>query len=177
MVISAGDGAKPVSPERNLGIFKTIADVPPHDRLSWFESQYADDGGETWDAFMLYEDPAQEWAKTTRRRYERTGRYWKGFCEQRGVSYVCAGPEDVEAFLRENAEKVSPKTMYDERFRVVEGFFSFLLRRVDYPHRYNPVVMAACEPGVTRAMWNHRLEITGRDRLVNDSEYEDYATQ
>jgi len=44
-------------------------------------------------------------------------------------------------------------TLYYQHLSPLKVFFGWLLHHVDYPHIYNPVLLAAHTGGITRETW------------------------
>lgn len=160
--------SKPVrtDPADKLGVYKSVDKIPTRNKLSFHEPSF--EGRDVWTEYMG--SVGSSWSKTTITRYERTGRYWKGFMADRGRHHACAEPSDVEQFLKEQEGRMATKSLYGERFVPLEDFYEWMARSVEFPHVYNPVLMACTSDGITRSMWNYRLEITDREPVENDYE-------
>lgn len=139
-----------------LGRWKTIENVPERHCLN----QYADvlDADTAWDEFV--EEYGQDWSDNVRKyQYGKGWREWTAFCQERDIHPLCPVPEDIAVHLDEQrAEASSDQTLHQTRFRPLCRLFEFLRYHVDYPHRYNPWLMAVLEGGGAEAAWGARIE-------------------
>jgi len=132
-----------------LGIFKTIDDVPQeyrfhrHGRLLEGRDAYA-----AWEA----ENIDAEWALKESGRVERR---WKSHMAARGRHHALATPADVEAFLADLADEVQLERVYKPYWLYLKRFYRWMVWHTDYPHRYNPVLMACVEHPTSKTVWNY----------------------
>ena len=138
-----------------LGAFKTIEDVPDRYYLPNFET--AIDAEEAWNAF---DEEELEGLSHQQRRYVygKAWREWRAYCDVHDVNPALADPDDIEAHLTEQCSLVNTlKSVHDARFRPLFRWYRWMVVRTDYPHRYNPVVMAVLLGGATHDIWQTRL--------------------
>lgn len=148
---------KPVDPRGRMGVYQTLEDVPNLYRLSKHEAEY--DGVDVWgdwQALRLERNTSDRF----RQNITRTGRKWKGHMDERGRHHALATPADVEAFFEwiidDKGWKVS--TAYQPYFNQLSTFYDWLLWNVNYPHRYDPVLMAAAAGEFTGKVWQAQIE-------------------
>ena len=90
--------------------------------------------------------------------YGKAWREWSAYCDAHDVNPALANPQDIEAHLTEQRAQVNKlKTVHDARFRPLFRWYRWMLFHTDYPHRYNPVVMAVLLGGATHDVWQTRL--------------------
>lgn len=138
-----------------LGAFKRVEDVPDRYYLPHFASDV--DAEAAWDQFDATELEGLT-AHTRRYVYGKAYREWTAFCEEHEVHPALADPEDIEAHLAEQRELVNKlKSVHDARFRPLFRWYRWMTFSTEYPHRYNPVVMAVLLDGATADIWQTRL--------------------
>jgi hypothetical protein len=54
-------------------------------------------------------------------------------------------------------ERVNRKTAYNSYWVKIELFYTWMLRRLDYPHKYHPFWMAAVELPAAGKIWDEKL--------------------
>lgn len=140
-------------PKRRLGVYKRLAEVPPEYRLHQFEPEYAD--RDLWDEFhqQEYEDYTSDYFAD---KSERAGRRWKAHMSDRGRHHAFARPDDVETWLESLLESASVNTVYQNYWSRLAAFYHWLVWSTEFPHRYDPVLMAAVD-GTGRIVWNERM--------------------
>ena len=146
-----------------MGVYKTIDDVPPKYQLSNHTARY--DGDDVWEAF-LREKTAMFDSTSTRKRYEKAGRYFTEFMGEQGRHHAIADPDHISAFLvtlrdgaigRQHHER-SLQTVYFEYYQPVETFYTWLMWHTDHPsHVYHPVLMAVVAGGYAREVWDRKI--------------------
>ncbi|MFA1612460.1 hypothetical protein [Halobellus rubicundus] len=147
-------------PSEYLGIYKSIDDVPDMYSLSRLSVGYSDQ--DLWAEFIESRSHLSE--ATIKYTYGRLERLWKPFCEKRGINPAFPDPDDVEDFFAQQLAERSIQTVYDSRFVPLFKFFEWLLHHTEYPHRYNPVVMAAVSGEAGFRLWEKRLEECGVEK-------------
>lgn len=149
-----------------LGIWKSIEDVPDRQRLQ----QYADvvDADKAWDEFC--EEYGQDWTETTRKyQYGKAWREWTSYCEQHAIHRLCPEPSDVEGHLVEQrSEAASDSTLHQTRFRPLCRLFEYLRYSTEYPHKYNPAIMAVLFGGAAYAAWRDRISNRLPEEFLNE---------
>ncbi|WP_222919107.1 hypothetical protein [Natrinema sp. SYSU A 869] len=158
---------KPVDPRNRIGVYKRLADVPDRYRLENQAAEY--EGRDVWSEFIEYE---RETVGYDSDRYiqnsERCERYWKEHMEDRGRHHALATPTDVETFISGLLDRMESRTAYQPYWVRLESFYDHLQWRVDHPHRYHPVVMAATVPeSAARRVWEEKLDRYG-SREINE---------
>lgn len=143
-------------PEDWLGIYTTLEEVPDRYRLRNFETQLA---GEN--PFEDYLDSLDDISERSReRKYRKAYRDFTGFMEEQGTHPACPTPDQVERFFVRardgdwsNVSERSWSTLYATYLSPLKMAFKWIVHHVDYPHVYNPLLMAAAQEGVTRDIW------------------------
>jgi hypothetical protein len=133
------------TPESRLGVYQSIDDVPPHHRLANHDLGDRD----IWSEYLQHKDG------NLRRSEDRAIRRWNEVMDERGTHHALAEPEDVKAYTRllvvENDYKsLTVKEYMSEPCR----FYRWLLWHVEFPHRYNPVLLAATDHGPSRTAFD-----------------------
>jgi hypothetical protein len=138
-----------------LGVFKSIEEVPERYYLANFRSEI--DGEVEWNVY----DAEELSGLTFHQRqyvYGKAWREWSSFCEENGVHSALADPQDIEVHLAEQRDSVNKlKTVHDARFRPLFRWYRWMMFHSEYPHRYNPVVMAVLLDGTTYDIWETRF--------------------
>ena len=132
-----------------LGVFKTLDEVPEEYRLCRHDRLFA--GRDAYTAWET-ENIDAEWALKESGRVERQ---WKSHMEGRGRHHALATPADVEAFLADLADDVQIERVYTPYWLFLKRFYHWMAWHTDYPHRYNPVLMACVEHPTSERVWNH----------------------
>jgi hypothetical protein len=138
-----------------LGVFKYVEDVPDRYYLPNFASDV--DADDAWNAFD--EEELEGLSYHTRQYvYGKAWREWKAYCDEHDVHPALADPQDIEAHLTEQRELVNKlKSTHDARFRPLFRWYRWMTFSTEFPHRYNPVVMAVLLNGATADIWQTRL--------------------
>ena len=138
-----------------LGAFKAIDDVPTRYRLQNFESDV--DADESW---LAFEERFLEGLSYHTRKYVygKAKREWWSYCEDNGVHPALPDPADIEDHLSTQVAEVNKlKSAHDARFRPLFRWFRWMTYSTEWPHRYNPTVMAVLFEGATYRVWATRL--------------------
>lgn len=163
----------PPEAEGHLGIFKRFADVPPHYHLGQYNEAF-----ELRDVWSEY-DAATGMLTTDSERYQQTIKRalwsWDIHMMSVGRHPALADPEHVERWCQSLLDGTdaaarpgrdrSPRTAYIAYWSHIAAFYEWLTNHVDYPHVYNPVLMAAAEysDGASGQIWSNRIERRGHD--------------
>ncbi|QIB76468.1 hypothetical protein G3I44_10960 [Halogeometricum borinquense] len=141
-----------------LGIYKTVDDVPDRYRLQNYESEFR--GVDTWGQYLETRD---DLAESTKKNswYPCGDRFKKFMQEEAGRHHALPHPDDVESYLMHikdggysiKVTERSVNTVYYQHLSPLKTFFNWLVHHVDYPHIYNPVLLAAHAGGITREVW------------------------
>lgn len=133
------------TPESRTGVYQTIDDVPPHHRLDTSDNydRFAD--RDVWADYLTTKDG------DLRRAEDRAIRRWNDVMDRRDTHHALAEPEDVQAYTSllvedEDYQRLTIKEYMSEPCR----FYDWLLWHTDYPHRYNPILLAATHHEPTR---------------------------
>lgn len=149
-------------PSTHVGVYKRYEDVPGHYRLDQYARQY--DGRDVWAEFIAADDRSA-WLRTTNTvAIERVEREWKAHCEQAGVHHALATPEVVNDWAASSLASRSVTTTQHPYWSYIEGFYSWLQSRTDYPHVYHPVRMAAIAYPEAREVWDYRMSHRARHK-------------
>lgn len=163
---------KPGHAYGRLGIYKTFADVPSDDRLAFFADAFdRRDLLAEWDAATagLSSDVDRR-----QRELSHVRESWTEFMVCEGRDPALADPDHVEHWLQMVVDGTDasafagdsrgPKRAYDPYYVTILAFYDWLTAHTDYPHRYNPALMAAVEyhDGTTGRIWR---ELDGTDPL------------
>ena len=143
------------SPESYLGVYKTLEDVPPWDRLEDRSPQELPHD-DPFTAFIEHRDDQIGWNSWD--KYLRARDKWQEFMGDRGRHYALADPQHVEDYidqLRHGGPRDGRtwRTVYANYMAPLNGFFEWMMYHPDYPHVYSPVYMAAAQDGMAREAW------------------------
>lgn len=152
---------KSLDPEKRLGVYKRLSDVPGRYRLHHHADRYA--GEDTWQVFC----EEYEYQQGSHARYEeevdRAGNDWKAHMESRERHHALATPEDVEAWAVALLANGSECRAHDYWLRV-NRFYDWLQWNTKHPHRYNPVLMAAVDREAARQIWRYKARQNRQNR-------------
>lgn len=141
-----------------LGIYKSIDEIPDRYRLRNYETKFARE--DTWEDYLSTRDDLAESTKENT-WYPCGDRFREFMQEEAKRHHALPHPKDIEAYLTQIKDggysvKVTARslnTVYYQHFSPLKNFFNWLMHHVDYPHIYNPVLMAAHTEDVTREIW------------------------
>lgn len=139
-----------------LGVYKRVEDVADRFYLANFRAEI--DADEAWEMFS--EDALTDTSKHTRKTvYNRAYERWCDYCDRHGVHPALADPEDIEGWLAEEAAASDStlKTTHDIRFRPLFKWYRWMAYHADWPHRYQPTIMAVLLGGTTHDIWQTRF--------------------
>ncbi len=146
-----------------LGVYKSIDEIPDRYRLRNYESEFA--GEDTWSEYLATRD---DLAESTKKNawYPCGDRFKKYMQTEVGRHHALPLPKDIEGFLNHIKNggysiKVTERSFNDTYYTYLsplKTFFNWLVHHVDYPHVYNPVLMAAHAGGVTREVWYWQVD-------------------
>lgn len=137
---------KDETPESRLGVYERIEDVPPHHRLSKGRNVENYRGRDVWAEYMDATDLSERSARGA------AADHWNDLMADRGTHHALAERDDAAAwgvYLREN---FAPTTAQDY-WATIYRFYNWLLWHTEYPHRYNPLLLAACNNDEARRIW------------------------
>ena len=140
-----------------MGIYKRLADVPDRYRLHHHAAAYK--GRDVWCEFC----EEHEYTQGSHERYEeevdRVGSHWQAFMEMRKRHHALATPDDVDQWCSDLLSEKSLRRTYDHYLRI-HRFYDWLQWHTEYPHIYNPVLMAAVEGKAAGQAWEWKAKRT-----------------
>ena len=146
-----------------LGIYGSIDEIPDRYRLENYEAEFK--GEDTWNEYLT---TRKDLAESTKKNswYPCGDRFKKFMDEEVGRHHALAHPNDIEAYLAHIKDggysvKVTERTLntvYYQHLSPLKTFFRWLVHHVDYPHIYNPVLLAAHARGITREVWYWQMD-------------------
>lgn len=157
---------RPREPTARMGVYQQLDQVPERYRFRNYEQTYG--GRDVWAEYVAavtQENPSDSF----RRECERAERAWKAHMDEHGRHHALATPGHVEAFLNEKAVEASLATVYKPYWARLEDFYTWLQHHTDYPHVYNPPLMAATDSDSTAAeiWWTQKFKYNERDSDVD----------
>jgi len=167
-------------PEDWLGVYKTVDEVPKDYRLSTFAGEI---DARDIDPFEDYlENERDDLSETSKdRNYRRCYRNFRKFMSDRDGHPICPTPDDIEAFFVAirggewcGVDKRKWTTVVRRYMRPMFRAFEWFTERTDYPHLYNPVLMAASKPGTTRDAWKEQAELNQRQSTYPHGKPKEY---
>lgn len=150
-----------------MGVYKRLDDVPDRYRLYQYADAYK--GRDVWGEFCI----KYEYDRGNHDRYEqevnRHGRSWCEFMEGQDRHHALATPADVEAWSAHLVESKAPRTAegYWSRIR---RFYDWLQWHIDYPHVYNPAMMAAANGDAAAIIWSEKVNTNIKSRQQYEQE-------
>lgn len=153
-------GGLATDPERRMGVYKRLADVPDRYRLHRFAAAY--DGRDVWTEYVEEQIATRDLGEWFRDEVGRVGRRWKAHMDERGRHHALATPDDVEAWAASLVDDLALTTAYEKYWMRVEDFYWWLQFHTEHPHRYHPVLMAAADGEASGEVWAYKVQL-GRD--------------
>lgn len=144
------------SPEEYAGAIQHFDEIPERYRLETYGGQYR--GDNTWERYVdevLLEEKDTERIRQTARL---GGNSWLEHMSERPRHHALARPEDVNEWCEMHLEERARKTIYEYYFLRVYDFYEHLKYSAEYPHLYNPFLLAAIDYEVTRYIWTFRID-------------------
>jgi hypothetical protein len=145
---------KASDPDRRMGIYNRLEDVPDAKRLGQYADRY--DGQDTWATFRASQSNAfssDHYANTVR----KTERTWKTHMTDRGRHHALARPDDVATWCRDLATDRTRGTVYTQYWVRLEEFYTWLQFHTAHPHQYHPVLMAAATCATPQQIWAQKM--------------------
>lgn len=133
-----------------MGVYKRLADVPDRYRLAQHTAAYAD--RDVWQEFCEAAEYDQGSSEHYYNEVDRIGQRWADHMAERDRHHALAQPADVTVWCEHLLDKHSLRRAYDHWVRI-ERFYRWLQWHADYPHVYNPVLMAAVDGGAAAHVW------------------------
>jgi hypothetical protein len=135
--------------EERLGIYKSLSEVPTEYRLEAFAgSLEKQDVWAEWNE--MHSD--SEWKREEARRVKNR---WDDYLGEAGTHYAVATPEDVESFIDGLLDEVQLERAYKPYWLFLKRFYHWLVWHTEYPHRYNPVLMASANYPACGEVWDY----------------------
>lgn len=147
------------NPHHRLGVYKTLEDVPPHNRLRNYSEAFED--RDLWGEYV--EQELHSAADSVKYETSIVKKSWKSHMETRGRQPAFARPADVESWVTELLEEIGSKRAYNPYWVRIEDFFSYLMWHTQFPHVYHPPLMAANADGAIAQIWELKIQITIND--------------
>jgi hypothetical protein len=150
------------NPNDRMGVYKSLNAVPERYRLRQHSAAF--EGRDVWDEYLTeslfegYPDASEQFYESV----ERAGRRWKEHMADRGRHHALATPADVAAWCDTLLDRLTVGTAYDEYWVRIEGFYSWLQWHTDFPHVYQPPLIAVTENESAREIWNYKLTSSNR---------------
>ena len=145
-------------PSCRAGLYKQIDDIPEHHRLRNYANRFED--RDCWTEYLEEENVCQEnisdyYSKDIERRERR----WKDFGAKRGKHHALCSPSDAKAYAHYLFEEYSVEAATAaDYWAAIERFYRWMFHHTEYPHTYNPFVMAAIDDSVSEELWMVALE-------------------
>ena len=150
--------AKPKStdPADRMGVYKSIGDVPERRRLSQHAAAY--DGRDVWSEYLHEHLFDRVTGERGRKDARRVGDRWQAHMDDCGRHHALATPDDVEAWSASLLDELTLRTAYNY-WSSVERFYRWMQWHAEFPHLYNPFLMAAAVSGsATRKLWDKKMQ-------------------
>lgn len=142
----------------NLGVWKSIEEVPSKYRIEQYAPAYRD--RDLMQEFVDDYKPETSEGHYSR-KYGRVKRALESYLGE-GEMYAFMSPEQVNGFF-ETRRDTTIRDQYQEYLSVVRTLYDWLMMHSDYEHRYNPVDMAMLSGGSVADVvneWCEHKEIT-----------------
>lgn len=139
--------------EERLGVFKSIDDVPSRYRFEAFaQSIKQKDVWAEWNA----QHSDTEWKQNESRRVRNR---WEEHLEPIDRHHALATPQDVNAYVEELQDEMQLERVYKPYWLFLKRFYHWLMWNTEYPHRYNPVLMASANYPASREVWDYVMSL------------------
>ncbi|MFC6942416.1 hypothetical protein ACFQE8_20960 [Salinirubellus sp. GCM10025818] len=152
---------KAIEPERRMGVYKSLSEVPVRYRLDNFTAEYR--GEDTWTEYIQAEDERRDLSDWYLERADIAGRSWKSHMHDLDRHHALAKPEDVDTWCRELLDERKLRTVYERYWTELESFYAWLQAHAEHHHVYQPVLMAAANYDAASMVWEEKIE-NGRKR-------------
>ena len=146
------------APETRAGLYRDIDEVPEHYRLRNYASRFR--GRDSWSQYLEAEDLCREdHSDHHLDQIERRGERWKAFCSRREVHHALCSPSDAERYATYLLQEHSiSRVTASDYWAGIERFYRWMFHHTEYPHRYNPFVIAAIQDSVCEQLWQIAVE-------------------
>lgn len=144
-------------PQHRMGVYKSLDDVPERYRLTNYETEYQNKN--PWERYLEeYISPPRN-SERKQEQADRSFKKWSDHMQARDVHYALASPDDVEAWAYALTGEYSLRYSVTN-WEQIRRFYSWMLWHTDYPHRYNPFLMAATREGAASEIWWEKISQT-----------------
>lgn len=134
-------------------MYKSFDEIPVEYRLESFSAGFQDrDVWSEWDD--VHSD--SEWKRAESRRVKSR---WNAHVEGVGRHYALARPYDVESFVAGLLEEIQLERAYKPYWLFLKRIYHWLMWNTEYPHRYNPVLMASANYPACRQVWDYVMSL------------------
>ncbi|MFB6310160.1 MAG: hypothetical protein ABEH64_03145 [Salinirussus sp.] len=146
---------RPKEPDKRMGVYTRLEDVPDRYRLYHHEAAYAE--RDVWEEYLTEYFLDTFGTDYTEQYARRAGRDWKEHMTERGRHHALATPEDVDTWCTALVDRMKPRSAYQNYWTKLERFYSWLQTHTDHPHVYHPVLMAAAEYPAAGQIWDIKI--------------------
>jgi hypothetical protein len=145
-------------PATRAGLYQHISDVPEHYRLRNYANRFQ--GKDSWSQYLEAEKICREdHSENYLAQIERRGRRWKQFCSQRDTYHALCSPADSERYAAYLLDEYSvSRVTASDYWAGIERFYRWMFHHAEFPHRYNPFVMAAIDDSLCEQLWRIAVE-------------------
>lgn len=143
-------------PEQYAGALQHYDELPRRYQLETYRSQFR--GENVWshsaeDVFLEEHD-----SKRIRRTLRLAGESWLDHMADRPRHHALATLEDANAWCEKLRAEKARRTCYEYYFVRIYDFYEYLKSHFEYPHLYNPLLLAAIEYDAARHIWSFRVD-------------------
>lgn len=152
--MTTDDRLIPLDPAVRAGLYKQFSDVPAHHRLQNHASRF--EGRDVWDEYIVAADILSDNPSDNHRRWiERSEYRWKSYTDQRNTHHALCTPSDAADFAEHLLEEYELCQLLAARYwGEIERFYRWMFNHTEFPHRYNPFVMAAIADDTASELWH-----------------------
>ena len=144
----------PLDPAVRAGLYKQFNEVPAHHRLQNHASRF--EARDVWGEYIVATDILSDNPSDNhRQRIERTEQRWKSYMDQRNTHHALCNPVDAAEFGGYLLEEYEICQILAARYwGEIERFYRWMFNHTEFPHRYNPFVMAAISDDTASDLWH-----------------------
>lgn len=150
------------TPEEYAGALQHVEEIPPRYRLETHASQYQDEN--VWEQYVHDVSLEEHDSERMRRAWRLAGDSWLSHMRDRERHHALARPIDANVWCEYLIADKARRTAYDYYFLRVYEFYDYLKFSSEYPHLYNPLLLAAVRHDAARHIWMHRVDDRTRVR-------------
>lgn len=145
-------------PATRAGLYTHFDDVPEHSRLRNYSSRFK--GQDSWVQYLKAKDICRDsHSESYIEQVDRNGKRWKQFCDSQGVHHALCTPNEAERYSVHLLDEYSiSRVTASDYWAAIERFYRWMFRHAEYPHRYNPFVMAAIQDSLCEELWQIAVE-------------------